>query len=335
MDFNIKKLEYDWSNENFGQLERIFFIKNIEPFEVVREYHPKLGNGFLRRILIRKGFEIWISESHYFSKIINEHNEVPAKLIFSYILSGEYITRLDSYKKSEKKCAKGQAAAWFNPSGTSYDIIMEPLDVHYLAIMIDPALFDLKENINLFPAPIRDRLNGNIKDLFFNLCSITPAMQLSIDQILNCQYTGIMRKMFMEAKALELMTLQLEIIDSRESSAKKKSNLIHPIDIKGTEYVQKILTRKMDSPPNLEELARSVGMSSSKLNRCFRKKYGMTVFQYLRYTRMETARELIIRRGISVTEASGLVGYNSLSHFSQAYKKQFGVSPRENLYEFI
>ena len=67
-------------------------------------------------------------------------------------------------------------------------------------------------------------------------------------------------------------------------------------------------------------------MSHPKLNRCFRQVYGMTGFEYLRNERLNRARQML-DHGLNVTETAYAVGYESISHFSQAFKKQFGASP--------
>lgn len=68
-------------------------------------------------------------------------------------------------------------------------------------------------------------------------------------------------------------------------------------------------------------------MSHPKLNCYFKQMYGMTAFQYLKCERFNRARQMLERQGLTVTETAYDVGYDSLSHFSQAYKKQFGISP--------
>jgi AraC-like DNA-binding protein len=88
-----------------------------------------------------------------------------------------------------------------------------------------------------------------------------------------------------------------------------------------------MLVSNLENPPGLAELAGAAGMSHPKLNRCFRRLYGVTVFQYLRNERFNRARRMLEDQGLTVTETAYAVGYDSLSHFSQAYKNYFGVSP--------
>ena len=52
----------------------------------------------------------------------------------------------------------------------------------------------------------------------------------------------------------------------------------------------------------------------------------MTVFEFLRNERLIRAREML-SRGHNVTEVAYAVGYESISHFSQVFKKQFGTPP--------
>jgi transcriptional regulator GlxA family with amidase domain len=53
----------------------------------------------------------------------------------------------------------------------------------------------------------------------------------------------------------------------------------------------------------------------------------MTAFECLRKERPDRAREMLEHHGRTVTEAAFTVGYDSISHFSQAYKKHSGMSP--------
>lgn len=80
-------------------------------------------------------------------------------------------------------------------------------------------------------------------------------------------------------------------------------------------------------PPSLEQLGREVGCSSYYLSRTFSKEVGQTLPQYLRQLRLERAAELLRTGRYNVTEAAMEVGYNSLSHFSQAFHQAYGCCP--------
>jgi AraC-like DNA-binding protein len=93
------------------------------------------------------------------------------------------------------------------------------------------------------------------------------------------------------------------------------------------ERARRIMTEQLREPPTLEELGRLVGCSPFYLSRCFSQEVGMTLQQFLRQVRLERAAELLRSGRCNVTEAALEVGYNSLSHFSTAFREMFGCCP--------
>ena len=126
-----------------------------------------------------------------------------------------------------------------------------------------------------------------------------------------------------------------ELEDEAEFKAQKMENKqrtrMHPQDRKMAERARDYLLNNLENTMHLQDLSKIAGMSHTKLNRCFKLLYGMTIFQYLRNERMNWARHLLKDEGMTVTETSYKVGYESISHFSQAYKKRFGISPSGSL----
>lgn len=90
--------------------------------------------------------------------------------------------------------------------------------------------------------------------------------------------------------------------------------------------IMESLTKKL---PGMKVLAQEANMSVTKFMRIFKKVYRDTPYEYYQKQRMTYARKLIYERKASVTEAGRIVGYKSLSHFSVAFKKEFGSLPSE------
>jgi len=74
---------------------------------------------------------------------------------------------------------------------------------------------------------------------------------------------------------------------------------------------------------------RERGIEPAKLRRWFKKHHGMTFQAYLRALRLNQAIGQI-KHGTSVTELAFDSGYDSLSGFSDAFKKLIGVSPKSS-----
>jgi AraC-like DNA-binding protein len=93
------------------------------------------------------------------------------------------------------------------------------------------------------------------------------------------------------------------------------------------ERVRQILSERLANPPSLEELGQLVGCSPFYLSRQFSAATGLTIQQYLRHVRLERAAELLRAGTHNVTQAAFEVGYNSLSHFTVAFREAFGCCP--------
>jgi len=93
--------------------------------------------------------------------------------------------------------------------------------------------------------------------------------------------------------------------------------------------VREALLSDLENPPPLEELARICGCHPQYLSRTFSETSGTTISLYLRRLRIERAAELMSNGRMNISEASLEVGYRSLSHFSQAFRAEKGLTPSE------
>ncbi len=80
-------------------------------------------------------------------------------------------------------------------------------------------------------------------------------------------------------------------------------------------------------PPTIEELAREIGISATKLKTGFNKMYGMAPYAYFKKLKLQKAYELVLRKDVSIREIAFRCGYSSQSQFCEAFKKEFGVKP--------
>ena len=78
--------------------------------------------------------------------------------------------------------------------------------------------------------------------------------------------------------------------------------------------------------PALDAIAAVGGMSLSSMRRLFQKAYAQSVLARLRETRFEQASDAL-RRGMSVSKAAELAGYETATAFATAYRKKTGISP--------
>jgi AraC family transcriptional activator of pyochelin receptor len=145
-------------------------------------------------------------------------------------------------------------------------------------------------------------------------------------QVLNCALEGSLRRLFMESKALEILTFQLDAL----SSSKRREPAGRSRDERNRlEEARRIIEREFVDPPSLMTLARRVGLNDFKLKRGFRELYRTTVFGYVRTLRMEKAWMMLETGELNVSEVALAIGYTCFGHFAEAFRNRFGVTPRD------
>ena len=80
---------------------------------------------------------------------------------------------------------------------------------------------------------------------------------------------------------------------------------------------------------NIQSLCNEIAMSRTQLYRKFRSLTGTTPNQYFLAMRHHQARKILSRTDVTVTEAAYSIGFKNISHFSQAFSRQFGTPPSE------
>ncbi len=93
------------------------------------------------------------------------------------------------------------------------------------------------------------------------------------------------------------------------------------------ERVIRHLNRDIARPVTIADMARIAHMSESSFHRVFKEVTSMAPLQFLKRTRLQRARELLLSDESNAGEAARAVGYRSASQFSREFKAQFGVPP--------
>lgn len=80
---------------------------------------------------------------------------------------------------------------------------------------------------------------------------------------------------------------------------------------------------------SLADLASETNYSPYHLLRLFKRKTGRTPFEFLLELKIEKAKSMIQSRNYSMASICDACGFNSLSYFSQAFKKKTGLTPMQ------
>ena len=91
------------------------------------------------------------------------------------------------------------------------------------------------------------------------------------------------------------------------------------------------LRENFQKPINVDELARTAGMSRSALHHHFRDLTAMSPLQFQKQLRLHRARQKMLTEECDAASAAFDVGYESPSQFNREYKRFFGKPPRRDI----
>jgi|UPI0005920290 AraC-like DNA-binding protein len=154
-----------------------------------------------------------------------------------------------------------------------------------------------------------------------------------IQQLAENSYQGLVKTSYCEAKALELLSLQLKQF-ADDLTPGKQFKTLKQYDIQKIKEARKILTSDLTNAPTIMELSRLSGINQQKLKKGFKQIYGTTISRYLRNARMEAAKYLLMEGRLSIGEIAQQVGYSNQSHFARRFKETYGATPREAMAQY-
>ncbi len=181
------------------------------------------------------------------------------------------------------------------------------------------------------PALVADFARSVKVQNLFNRKQVTPAMAVVIHQLFNNLPAGVVGQVFQRAKIIEFLSLYLAAGQDAKDSRQQCPFVLDAMELQRIEDAHDIITTRLVNPPSLKALARMVGTNEYKLKVGFKHVYGKSVYAYLTDYRMDEARKLLMVEKPRINEVAARVGYANPSHFIAAYKKRFGVTPKQHL----
>lgn len=108
------------------------------------------------------------------------------------------------------------------------------------------------------------------------------------------------------------------------SAAKQATERFHRERV---EAARELMQRRYKEPLQLEQIAKAVHMSACHLARVFRRQTGVPVHRYLMHLRLRAALEAASEGATDLSALAFEVGFASHSHFTAAFRKEFGTTP--------
>jgi len=285
------------------------------------EFDSPMGKGFIRTIDVENGFRIVLNKidlkkALIIRKIATNYPDDLVVFRFKYIIASDknYLSNVQVVN---------------NNVGTE-DVIDGSTNACYLAISIKANklidMLGLGQEMNELASFI-----SNFNKPFLYQEIITPEMKCIIRELLEHKNNDNLEKFYYKTKISEL-------IYEFFSRFLRRSNLefisINKNDIEKILRIESIILKDLGDPPVLTELARTIGMSETKMKSLFKKIFEDSIYNYYSSARMmEAASILKNNKDIPISEVGYTLGFSNLSHFSKMFKRYIGMKPKEYVME--
>ncbi len=178
---------------------------------------------------------------------------------------------------------------------------------------------DLLGAFSLNPAPVvmvrpRSEILMLLKSLALQLCHLPDEKARFASDVMERSTIGMFLVLVLQAFATE---------DPHRIKPEKTSRTQFSLD-EVFRYIHTHLTEDL----TLEVLEKEFYVSRNHLMREFKKRTGQTVHSYILRARLDFCRGYI-EQGYSITEVYRMGGFGGYNHFFKAFKKVYGMTPKE------
>lgn len=121
----------------------------------------------------------------------------------------------------------------------------------------------------------------------------------------------------------------LVLSQPRTASHEQRISQSGRIGARNSKIVQaiEIMEATLETPISPSQIADEIGISTRQLERLFVKYLTRSPKAYYMGLRLEQARSLLLQTDLKVIDVAMACGFNSASHFSKVYVRQFGITP--------
>ena len=94
-------------------------------------------------------------------------------------------------------------------------------------------------------------------------------------------------------------------------------------------FVRRYIDLHFKEPLTLEQLSGEAHMNKYYLSHAFKREYGVSPINYMISRRIEESKYLLAETDLSLSHIAQLLGFSSLSYFSQVFRRTQDISPME------
>lgn len=171
-----------------------------------------------------------------------------------------------------------------------------------------------------------------------------PVMNLKYHFVITCAMTTriCIQQGLIEEQAFRLSDYYIQQLDDLHTTSEVEAlhdtmvldfatrmRMVNP-DLQISQPVQNAINYiyvNVNAPVTVGDVADAVGVSKGYLSHLFKKEMGVSVSDYIRQKKVESATNLLKYSPYSMVEIANRLSFSSQSHFIQTFKKSVGITP--------
>lgn len=243
------------------------------------------------------------------------------RLAFILHLSG---SRRIEFGSTEYHFNQPTLAAFFQPVGLNKRSVWTRGD-NELALSVGVWPDMLASLVGFYPMCFPDfgAHSPSGSEAFWYARPLPYSLMLTTEKLLSPGIHPSLLQNYISVKSQELLYLCLNTLMC-DGDLQSRSDLV----VNRVEYVKTMVNARLKNPPLLSELANTIQMSCSDLSNAFQAETGISYLQYVTERRMDKAR-LLLEGNQPLKHVAYEVGYQHTSNFCTAFKRHFGITPRD------
>ncbi len=297
-----------------------------------------IGKGSIRGINFDGGMGIILYDC-FFKENIEFHftiNEVhPLK--FLYCLEGSLMHRFEGYSE-EHEITRYQEAIVASDLFNGHILRFKP-NMHTIINSLEITRKEFQKKIQCNLITMDEKLQNLFNDieakkLFYHDGFYSLKLADIFREMQAFDGKDFLKKLFLEGKSYQMLIEQiLQYEDDLEESSGRK--ILRKTEVKQIEMASELIRSKISELDKITDIASEVGLNANKLQEGFQSLYGISVKQFIKKTRLNLIKDLVLNTDYSMSEIVDLAGISSKSYLSKIFKEEYGTAPSDYRKHFI
>ncbi|GLR17053.1 helix-turn-helix domain-containing protein [Portibacter lacus] len=300
--------------------------------EFTVEIENSFGSGNLKGINFDSGMSLQMFDvnfNHEIDILYDMGRRHPISFLYVKEGSVEVINNLSGFKQT---ITENEALIYAPEGDSTYSILMpNHKNVKMVQVNVVRYLFlqKIECDLDTIPEPLAEMFRDTTGEKpFYYATSSDPSSLNAITNLFNNKQSGLERKLHMESYATKLITSLIKTFRI-EHNPNNSGYVFTKNNIKLINEAKNYILKNIRETPTVKVLSRKLGINTNKLQKGFQLLFNKSVRQFIITAKLHVAQQLIEEGDMTISEIADHLGYTNKGHFSQLFKKEFGILPSE------